>query len=113
LGLKAYYGDASRVEILRMAGAAEARILLLMIDNEASALKIVREVRHHFPHVKILARATNRQHAYELIKLGITDFYHEMVGSAVDLTQGALLELGFSREVFEQTTGHFKEYEKK
>jgi monovalent cation:proton antiporter-2 (CPA2) family protein len=113
LGLKAYYGDATRVEILRTAGAGQAKLLLLMIDTEASALKIVDQVKHHFPHLKILARATSRLHAYDLLKHGVDHFYHEMLGSALDLGKGALAELGVGREVYLRTTELFEEYEKK
>ncbi len=113
LGLKAYYGDATRIEILRTAGAGEAKLLLLMIDNDGNALKIVDLVKHHFPNLKILSRATSRLHAYDLLKHGVNDFYHEMLGSAIDLGKGALNELGVSQEVYSRTTQLFEDYEKK
>lgn len=94
VGLKGYYGDASRLDLLRAAGIENAKLLLLMIDNEAKALEIVDNVRHHFPHVKILARATSRDHAYDLINRNIDNVYHEYFGSALDLASDTLRELG-------------------
>jgi monovalent cation:proton antiporter-2 (CPA2) family protein len=98
LGLKAYYGDATRLSILRTAGADRARLILIMIDSEEASMRIVDLAQKHFPQAKILVRARDRAHAYRLVKKGVEHVYHEMVGSALNLSIGALEELGYPVE---------------
>lgn len=113
LGLKAYYGDATRLEILRTAGAARARLILIMIDSEESTLRIVDLVQQHFPQAKILARARDRSHAYRLVKKGVTHIYHEMEGSALQLSIGTLEELGYTTARAREIAHIFEEHEYK
>ncbi len=93
-GLQSFYGDASRIDLLHAAGAGKARLFVLAIDDEERSLGIVRTVRREFPHLRILARAVSRQHAYELIRAGVAEVYRETLGSAVDLSIDALRALG-------------------
>ena len=93
-GLKAYYGDATRADLLHAAGAARAKLFICTLADEQETLKIVRMVQHEFPHLRILARAVSRQHAYELIRAGVDDVFRETVGSALDLGVAALRGLG-------------------
>src|SRR6266513_1577150 len=72
-GIKSYYGDATRLDLLRTAGAEKAQLFVIAIDQEEQALKIVDLIREHFPQLRILARATSRQHAYELLRRGVQD----------------------------------------
>ena len=82
-GIKSFYGDATRLDLLHTAGAERARIFIIAIDDEEKALEVVDLVRENFPKLRILARATSRQHAYELLRKGVTDVYRETFGSAV------------------------------
>jgi monovalent cation:proton antiporter-2 (CPA2) family protein len=93
-GLKSFYGDASRLDLLHTAGAERAKLFILAIDDEVRSLEIVRTVREHFPRLQILARAVSRQHAYELLRLGIGEVRRETFGSALDLGMDALRALG-------------------
>ena len=93
-GLHSFYGDASRLDLLRAAGAESARLFVLAIDDEARSLQIAHTLRRHFPNLRILARAVSRQHAYELIRLGVREVYRETFGSALDLGFDALRALG-------------------
>jgi monovalent cation:proton antiporter-2 (CPA2) family protein len=93
-GMKSFYGDASRLDLLQAAGAARAKLFILAIDDEAKALDIIKTVQQEFPRLKILARATSRQHAYEILRLGIDQVYRETLGSALDLSIDALRQLG-------------------
>ena len=113
LGLKAYYGDATRLEILRTAGAGRARLILIMIDSEEGTLRIVDLVQEHFPQAKILARARDRSHAYRLVKKGVPHIYHEMVGSALQLSIGTLEELGYTTARAREIADIFEEHEHK
>jgi monovalent cation:proton antiporter-2 (CPA2) family protein len=93
-GSKAFYGDASRMDLLRAAGAAQARLLIVAIDDRDKTLEIVEQARKEFPHLRILSRAYDRIHAYELIHLGIEHPYIETAGSALNLGVQALRALG-------------------
>lgn len=94
-GLKSFYGDASRADLLAAAGAEKAKLFVCAVDDEAKSLEIVDLVQHEFPHLRILARATSRNHAYELIRRGVTDFRRDTLGSALDLSTDVLRALGY------------------
>lgn len=94
VGLEVHYGDASRLDLLDKAGCARARVFVLAVDEVEKSLAIARTVRHHHPHLVILARARNRVHYYELRKLGVQTIVRETFGSAVDLGVKALEAVG-------------------
>lgn len=94
-GTKAYYGDASNMDLLRSAGAEQATLLVLAIDDQEKALEMIETVHKEFPRLKILARAYDRLHAYEMIHRGIEHPYIETAGSALNLGIEALRALGF------------------
>ena len=94
-GIKSYYGDASRADLLAAAGAANARLFICAVDDPERSLQIIDLVRHEFPNLQILARATSRAHAYELIKRGVHRFQRDTLGSAIELGVDALKALGF------------------
>ncbi|HEY5791009.1 MAG TPA: glutathione-regulated potassium-efflux system protein KefC, partial [Gammaproteobacteria bacterium] len=70
-GFKVFYGDGTRLDLLEAAGAANARLLVVAIDDRAEALQIVRRVREHFPELCILARAWDANHLLELREAGV------------------------------------------
>lgn len=94
LGLEAYYGDASRLDLLHAAGAEKARLLVLAIDNPEKTLEIAETVKKHFPHLPILARATGRKDAYALVNLGLPHVFRETFGTALDMGYRALRHMG-------------------
>jgi monovalent cation:proton antiporter-2 (CPA2) family protein len=110
-GIKSYYGDATRLDLLRTAGAERARLLVIAIDNEEQALRIVDLAHEHFPKLRILARATSRQHAYELLRRGVHDVYRETFGSAVDLSVDALQALGMPKTRAIRAAQIFREHD--
>lgn len=110
-GLKSFYGDASRLDLLQAAGAARAKLFVLAIDDEAKALQIIETVQREFPRLKILARATSRQHAYEIIRLGVNQVYRETLGSALDLSIDALRELGVDERRARRVAEIFREHD--
>lgn len=93
-GWKVFYGDASRIDLLHAAGAEQARLLVVAIDDPEKALEIVDLTHKHFPHLKILARAIDRRHAYELIRRGVEVVERETFSSALDMGVEALKLLG-------------------
>ncbi|HWL93920.1 MAG TPA: cation:proton antiporter, partial [Phycisphaerae bacterium] len=110
-GMKSFYGDASRLDLLQAAGAERAKLFVLAIDDEAKALKIIEMVQREFPRLKILARATSRQHAYEIIRLGVNQVYRETLGSALDLSVDALRELGVDEQRARRVAEIFREHD--
>jgi monovalent cation:proton antiporter-2 (CPA2) family protein len=93
-GWKIFYGDASRLDLLTAAGARRARLLVIAIDDREKAVEIVKLAHKHFPHLKILARAHDRRHAYELIRQGADVIQRETFGSALEMGVEALKLLG-------------------
>jgi monovalent cation:proton antiporter-2 (CPA2) family protein len=110
-GMKSFYGDASRIDLLEAAGAHKAKLFVLAIDDEAKALQIIRTVKHEFPNLKILARATSRQHAYEILRLGVNQVYRETLGSALDLSIDALTELGMGERRAHRVAELFRKHD--
>jgi monovalent cation:proton antiporter-2 (CPA2) family protein len=108
-GMKSFYGDASRLDLLQAAGAERAKLFVLAIDDEVKALEIIELVQREFPRLKILARATSRQHAYEIIRLGVNQVYRETLGSALHLSVDALRELGMDERRARRVAEIFRE----
>jgi monovalent cation:proton antiporter-2 (CPA2) family protein len=94
-GYKVFYGDASRVQLLQSAGAEEARLLVIAIDDREKAVQMVVSAKQFFPHLKLLARAFDRSHAYELMDAGAEVITRETFGSALMMGEEALKLLGY------------------
>ncbi|MCX7737769.1 MAG: monovalent cation:proton antiporter-2 (CPA2) family protein [Candidatus Kapabacteria bacterium] len=95
MGLKVFYGDASRYDLLKSAGAEEAKLIILAIDDPEKNLEIIHTIKKHFPHLKILSRARNRYDAYELMDEGVNHIYRESLDTSIRLGVDALKMLGF------------------
>lgn len=111
LGFKVYYGDALRLELLQAAGCENAKIFIAAIDNPQVNLQVVETIKKHFPHLKILARARNRNDAFELVDMGINNFYRENLYSAVHLGVDALVEMGQRRYTATRQGQRFIKYD--
>jgi monovalent cation:proton antiporter-2 (CPA2) family protein len=94
IGFKVHYGDASRPELLHAAGCDRARLFVLAVDDMETSTKIAEHLQHTYPDLPVLARARNRQHYYELSRLGVATIYRETFGSAVELATETLRRLG-------------------
>jgi len=110
-GVNSFYGDATRLDLLRTAGAERARMFVIAIDNEEKALELVDLVQENFPNLRILARAASRQHAYELLRKGVNDVYRETLGSALDLGTDALRALGMADNRAVRAAQIFREHD--
>src|SRR5262249_30744173 len=110
---KANYGDASRVDILRVAGAADAKLLVVAIDDQNKALEIVENARREFPHLKIIARAYDRRHVYELMKREVDDWERETFEGGLRLGAKALRALGFRAHQAERAAGLFRRHDER
>lgn len=91
---KGYYGDATRLDVLRSAGIEQAKLLIIAVDDEQASIDIARMVKEEFPKVTIFARARNRKHAYTLNKLGVEYFKRELFDSSLDMAKSIMVWLG-------------------
>lgn len=89
-----FYGDVTRLDLLRAAHAGSASLFVLAIDDVDASVRAAELVRAHFPGLRILARARNRQHAYRLRRAGVTEIVRETFAASLELTQTALEALG-------------------
>jgi monovalent cation:proton antiporter-2 (CPA2) family protein len=111
LGVKVFYGDASRLELLHAAGASMAKLMIIGINDEEKSLLIVDTVQKHFPNLKILARAAGRDHAYRLLRHGVEHIYRETLGSSLDLSVAALRILGVRAYEAHRVAKAFRDYD--
>lgn len=112
-GLKSYYGDATRVDLLHSAGAATAKLFVVALDEQASSLRLVETLREHFPHLVIFARAIDRIHAYELMRRGLPleHVYRETFGSSLEMGVDALEALGIDPAQAQRSARIFREHD--
>jgi len=108
-GNSVHYGDASRLDILRAAGAEHAKIFVLAIDDIEASMRTAETVVREFPHLKIIARARNRRHAYNLMDLGIEHIFRETLLSSLAMSEQVLGSLGLSDTDIEMITSSFRE----
>jgi monovalent cation:proton antiporter-2 (CPA2) family protein len=92
---KVYFGDATRSELLHGAGAEKAKLIIAALDSMEKQKELIQMVKHHFPHLKILARAGDREEAYSLKELGADVVYRETRETAIELGIDALRNLGY------------------
>jgi monovalent cation:proton antiporter-2 (CPA2) family protein len=102
-GFKIYYGDGTRLDILKAAGAAEARMVIIATDDRAVTTRIAHLLRGEFPDTQIIARAYDRQHAIELVKLGVDHQLRETFESALALSRAALVMLDVPDDAADET----------
>jgi len=97
-GFKVYYGDGSRLDVLRAAGAGSARAIVVCIDHVESATLIAHLVREQFPQARLLVSASDRAHALALVEAGVDYQIRETFESAMLLGRETLLALGVEQE---------------
>jgi glutathione-regulated potassium-efflux system ancillary protein KefC/glutathione-regulated potassium-efflux system protein KefB len=110
-GNKLYYGDASRLEMLRSAGAEHADVLVLAIDDVEASVRTAEMARRHFPQLRVLARARNRQHAFRLMDAGVTEIWRETLASSLELAEATLVALGTGRETAATQVQRFRAHD--
>ncbi len=106
-GIKGFYGSVDRVDLIEAAGIAEAKALVLAIDDPEKTLMLARYVSRHHPQVQIIARAHDRHHVYQLHAAGASESVRELFDSAVRAGKYALAALGHDAEEIEEITEEF------
>jgi monovalent cation:proton antiporter-2 (CPA2) family protein len=110
-GWRVHYGDASRLDLLRTAGAEKAKLLVVAVDDRDKALEVVEAAKQTFPHLTVVARAYDRPHAYELLKRGADYVERETYESALNLGRQALVRLGFGERRALKAAVLFREHD--
>jgi glutathione-regulated potassium-efflux system protein KefB len=109
-GSKAYYGDATRLDLLESAGARKAKLLVVAVDNPESAMQIVKLARRHFHHLKLIVRARSRSDAFEYHELGVPAL-RETFGSALDASEAALRALDHGPVAARRVVARFRRHD--
>ncbi|RZJ41465.1 MAG: potassium transporter, partial [Brevundimonas sp.] len=102
-GFKVYYGDGTRLDVLRASGAEKAETILVCVDKQADADKIVELVKAEFPLTKLFVRAYDRGHAIRLVQAGVEYQLRETFESALVFGYQVLIDLGFTHQQAEET----------
>lgn len=97
-GFKVYYGDGTRLDVLRASGAERAEAILICVDKQESADKIVELAKAEFPHAKLYVRAYDRGHALRLINAGVDYQLRELLESAFVFGRKVLIDLGVEED---------------
>ncbi len=108
-GLLAFYGDSTRLDLLRAVGAETAKVLVIALPNAADVIKVAELAREHFPGLKVIARARNRRTAHLLMDLGVDDQVRETFFSSLKLTEIVLTQVGLSDTEARRTVATFRE----
>ncbi len=111
-GNKIYYGDPARPELLRAAGAAQARIFIDAIDDPEANLRTARVVRRLYPDLKVFARAHDRRHAWQLMDLGV-EVFRETFASGLEMGREVLVSLGVPRDVAIDRAQRFRDHDER
>jgi len=109
-GSKAYYGDASNLQLLAQAGAAQARLLVIALDDYERSQQMVKRVRRRFPNLKMIVRAHSRSDAFEYHEMGVPAV-RETFGSALIAAEAALRALDFGPILARRTVGQFRRHD--
>jgi len=112
-GNDVFYGDASRLDLLRAAGAQSARALVLAIDDVEASLRTAAVVREQFPQLRIFARARSRQHVFALMDLGVTEIVRETYASSLEMAASVLEALGETPASSREAVRRFRDHDQK
>ncbi|NNF04922.1 MAG: potassium transporter [Rhodothermales bacterium] len=113
LGLKVYYGDATRHDLLETAGAGDARILIVAVDTPERTLRIARTARKHFPGLTIMARAFDWGDAHDLLEAGVDRVFRESLDTALRTGEEALQTLGYRAYESHRVARRFRRHDER
>ncbi len=109
-GYRVFYGDATRVKLLRLAGAEQARILVVAVDAPDQSLKIVQLAKKHFPHLQVVARARDLTHWHALRDLGVVHVERELFESSLRTARTVLELTGLPAPEAERLADRFRSH---
>ncbi|OYU44853.1 MAG: hypothetical protein CFE44_10685 [Burkholderiales bacterium PBB4] len=109
-GYRVFYGDATRLDLLRTAGIAKARLLVIAVDSVEQSLEIVDLAKEHYPNLQIVARARDVTHWNQLRDRGVTLVQREMFESSLASARSVLETLGQSTDAAAATIDRFRQH---
>jgi glutathione-regulated potassium-efflux system protein KefB len=112
-GNEVYYGDVSRLDLLRSAGAEKAKVFVLAIDDVDASVRTAQLIREQFPKLKVFARARNRQHTFSLMDAGVTHIIRETLLSSLELANSVLQELGETQASARDIVRRFRQHDER
>jgi len=110
-GTSLFFGDPGRPEMLRAAQADKAEVFVIATDDPEANLRTARLVRRQYPHLKIIARARNRQHAFRLMDIGVEEPVRETFYSSLEMTRHVLESLDMAPDVVESRIERFRKHD--
>lgn len=110
-GYQVFYGDATRYDLLEAAGAKDARLVVLAMEDRAAVKAAAKLLSERYPKLTVLARANNRGDVTDLQELGVTHVRRETFASALELGEMALRELGYPAHFAHRMAGRFRRYD--
>jgi voltage-gated potassium channel Kch len=112
-GTKVYFGDPTRFDVLRAAGAEQAKLLVVALDDMQAVLRTVEMARRNFPDLKIIARARNRRHAYLLMDRDVDGLVRDTFYSSLEIARIALTSLGIEQAAADRAVTLFREHDER
>jgi CPA2 family monovalent cation:H+ antiporter-2 len=112
LGIQGYYGDMARPELLASAGVADAKVVVLAMDNPGTTLRVAQQIGRRHPRVRVIARARDRHEVYKLHAAGARDSVREVFDGAVHAGKLVLAALGYEDAEIERISSTFVEHDR-
>ncbi len=112
-GNKIFYGDSTRYDVMHAAGAAEAKVLLLAVDDADQSVKTAELVKRRFPNLTVIARARDRQHAYRLMEQGVAHVIRETFHSGIEAGRLTLENIGFASKDARHIAEIFRDHDER
>jgi CPA2 family monovalent cation:H+ antiporter-2 len=113
MGFKVFFGDATRADLLRAAGAAEAKLIIISIGSAEKRLELIETVKKHFPNLRMYVRATNRYDAYDQMNAGMLHVYRETLDTSLRMGKDVLTFLGSRAYRAQRVSQTFFKYDEK
>lgn len=113
IGYKVFYGDASRHNLLEIAGAHKAKLIVIAIGDAKKRLEVIDTIKNHFPNLQMLVRSTDRWDAYDLMNAGMLHIYRETLDTSLRVGVDVMKILGFRAEVADTAAKTFFTHDEK
>jgi glutathione-regulated potassium-efflux system protein KefB len=112
-GNTVFYGDATHLDLLRAAQADKAEIFVIATENPEENLRTARILKRHFPHLKIFARARNRQHVFRLMDINVNEIVRDTFFSSLEIARYVLIALGYDEATAKEHLRRFREHDER
>lgn len=112
LGFRVFFGDGTRPDLLHAAGIEEAKLLVIAIDDKQKITELVRYAIKNYPHLHILARATDRNHVYDLWATGCRDIIRESYDSSIRMGRSAIEAMGVPKDNAQRMADEFEDIDR-